>query len=184
MRFGMLDEPLDRQRDLVRHAADVADRVMEEAIAIAEGGASLDTRIRVRHQQHCGSAEGRRCSCTPSYEAWVFSKKDEKKIRKTFAREAEAKVMAGRGASRRSPRARLELTKPTTVKEAWEAWYQGAKAGTVRNRSGDAVQAVSAPRLRAGDATPGPPRVRRVAKLAEVCRPDLQEFADGLLAMA
>ena len=47
--------------------------------------------IRRRHSKGCGAREGRRCSCKAGYEAWVFSKRDGKKIRKTFRREAEAK---------------------------------------------------------------------------------------------
>ena len=37
------------------------------------------------------SRKGKRCNCNAGYEAWVFSKRDGKKIRKSFAREAEAK---------------------------------------------------------------------------------------------
>ncbi|MGH2953645.1 MAG: tyrosine-type recombinase/integrase, partial [Solirubrobacterales bacterium] len=71
--------------------------------------------------------------------------------------------------------------KPTTVREAWAAWEEGAKAGNVRNRSGDPYKPASlrsyerAMRLRI---LPAMGSVR----LADVRRPDLQEFADGLLA--
>ncbi len=40
--------------------------------------------IRTRHSRSCRSREGGRCNCKPSYEAWVYSKRDDKKIRKTF----------------------------------------------------------------------------------------------------
>ena len=47
--------------------------------------------IRRRHSAGCASRNGRRCNCNAGYEAWVFSKRDGKRIRKTFRREAEAK---------------------------------------------------------------------------------------------
>jgi hypothetical protein len=48
--------------------------------------------IRTRHGRSCRSRDGGRCNCSPSYEAWVYSKRDDKKIRKTFKSQAEAKA--------------------------------------------------------------------------------------------
>ncbi len=48
--------------------------------------------IRVRHRKTCASRDGRRCTCNPSYEAWVFSAKDGRKIRKTFPTPSAAKA--------------------------------------------------------------------------------------------
>ena len=47
--------------------------------------------IRTRHGRRCRSLNDGRCNCKPSYEAWVFSARDGKKIRKTFGSLAEAK---------------------------------------------------------------------------------------------
>ena len=47
--------------------------------------------IRTRHGRSCHSRDGGRCNCSPSYEAWVYSKRDDKKIRKTFRELAEAR---------------------------------------------------------------------------------------------
>ena len=75
----------------------------------------------------------------------------------------------------------LRAPKPTTVREAWEEWYEGALAGTVRNKSGDRYKPSSLRdyernmRLRVLPELGG-------ARLTDVRRPDLQEFADGLLA--
>ena len=45
----------------------------------------LPEGIEVRHSRECASNEdGRACSCKPSYRAWAYSKRDGKKIRKTF----------------------------------------------------------------------------------------------------
>ena len=49
------------------------------------------TGIRKLHSKGCPGRDGGRCRCHAGYEASVFSQRDGKKIRKTFAREAEAK---------------------------------------------------------------------------------------------
>ena len=71
-----------------------------------------------------------------SYEASVYLKREGRKLRRTFptlagakAWRAEAVTAANRGA--------LRAPQPTTVREAWEGWYTGARAGTIRNRSGN-----------------------------------------------
>jgi hypothetical protein len=44
-----------------------------------------NTGITARHSRTCASREtGAHCNCTPAYEAWVWSKRDAKKIRQTF----------------------------------------------------------------------------------------------------
>jgi integrase len=135
--------------------------------------------IRKRHSKGCAAREGGRCNCNAGYEAWVFSKRDGKKIRKTFAREAEAKSWRTEALTALS-RGGLRVAKPTTVAQAWRAWHEGAKAGTVTNRSGDPYKPSA---LRAYERAM---RLRVLPKfgdvrLSELHRPDLQEFADGLL---
>jgi integrase len=136
--------------------------------------------IRKRHSKGCNARNGGRCNCNAGYEAWVFSKRDGKKIRRTFAREAEAKIWRT-DALAALARGGLRAPKPTTVKEAWEAWYAGARSGAITNRSGDPYKPSAlrsyerAMRLRV---LPSFASVR----LADLHRPDLQEFADGLLA--
>jgi len=115
-----------------------------------------------------------------SYEAAVYLKREDRKVRRTFpslaaAKEwrAEALVAAGRGA--------LRSPSPTTVREAWDEWYAGAEAGAVRNASGDpykpsALRAYeTAMRLRVLDEIGD-------VRLVDVRRPDLQRLADDLLA--
>jgi integrase len=91
--------------------------------------------IRTRHQARCRSRGGGRCSCRPAYEAWVFSKRDEKKIRKTFTDLAEAKGWRSdaEGAVKRRT---LRAAGKVTLREAGEAWLEGAKAGRIETRSG------------------------------------------------
>jgi integrase len=136
--------------------------------------------IRKRHSKGCPSRDGGRCNCNAGYEAWVFSKRDGGKIRQTFAREAVAKSWRADALSALAWGG-LRAPKPATVREAWEAWYEGAKAGNVRDRSGDPYKPSAlrsyerAMRLRVL------PELGAV-RLADIRRPELQEFADRLLA--
>ena len=140
----------------------------------------MTTGIRKLHSKGCPGRDGGRCRCGAGYEASVFSKRDGKKIRKTFAREAEAKSWRA-DAVAALERGALRAPKPTTVEQAWRAFYEGVKAGTVRNRSGgrykpSAIRSYEkSMRLRVLPAF-GP------ARLSDVRRIDVQDLVDGLLA--
>jgi hypothetical protein len=43
------------------------------------------TGITIRHSRRCRSQNGGGCDCEPSYEAWIWSPRDRRKIRKTFS---------------------------------------------------------------------------------------------------
>ena len=99
----------------------------------------MATGIRTRHARSCRSKDGGRCNCTRSYEAWVYSKRDGDKICKTFHNLAEAKSWradAEGGVRKRTLRAPSKIT----LAEAAEEFLEGATAGTIRNRSGDAYK--------------------------------------------
>lgn len=136
--------------------------------------------IRKRHSKGCSAREGGRCNCKAGYEAWVFSKRDGRKIRRTFSREAEAKSWRA-DALAALARGGLRAAKAATLAQAWAGWYEGAKAGAVTNRSGDPYKPSA---LRSYERAM---RLRVLptfgsVRLADLHRPDLQEFADGLLA--
>ena len=88
------------------------------------------------YQRHGNRRRGKgRCECP--WRAEVFSKKDGKEIRKTFPTKAAA--MAWRDDSRSAVRKRtLRAPTPTTLREAADAWVEGARGGLIRPRSGDA----------------------------------------------
>ena len=136
--------------------------------------------IRIRHRGSCPARNGGNCRCTPAYEAWVFSQRDERKIRKTFRTLAEAKnwrhdaIVHLRKGTLRAPTS-------TTLREAAEGWLDGAHAGSIRNRKGELYkpsalrsyeQALTARLLPAFGA----------AKLSEITRGDLQDLVERLLA--
>ncbi len=96
----------------------------------------MTTGIRPRHTRTCRSRDGGRCNCDPSYEASVYSKRDGKKIRRTFpslqaARSwrHDASTQVGKGMMR-TP-SRLSLA------QVAETWLAGAGDGSIRNRLGD-----------------------------------------------
>jgi integrase len=91
--------------------------------------------IRRRHNKDCPASKGGECSCNAGYEASVWSRRDDKKIRKTFTREAEARSWRAetkRSVDRGTRRAPGEIT----LREAADSWLEGARAGTIMNRSG------------------------------------------------
>jgi integrase len=134
------------------------------------------TGVRQRHGRGC-SRQGR-CKCP--WEAAVYSKRDRKKIRKTFpTREAAIGWRDdARGQVRRNE---LRAPAPITVAEAAAQWLEGARSGVIRNRSGDqykpsAIRAYEAAlRLRVL------PELGR-AKLGAVSLLDVQDLVDRLVA--
>lgn len=92
--------------------------------------------ITRRHSRVCASRTGARCNCEPSFEAWVWSKRDGKKIRKTFSgKGALTAAKNWRSDSTRAVRLK-KLRAPTTktVREAVEEFLQGAESGGIRNK--------------------------------------------------
>ncbi|HEY7951772.1 MAG TPA: tyrosine-type recombinase/integrase [Solirubrobacteraceae bacterium] len=88
--------------------------------------------VRQRHGRACRRKSG--CSCP--YEAFVYSKRDGKKLRKTFPTHAAA--VAWRNDAATAVRRKL-LRAPTslTVRDAGEALVRGAREGLIRPHSGD-----------------------------------------------
>jgi integrase len=136
--------------------------------------------VRVRHGSGCAARVGGRCGCQPAYEAWVWSVRDRKKVRKTFptlaaarAWRADTQVGVRRGT--------IRVATPITLAEAAEAWLEGARSGSIRTRSGhlykpsalrgyeSALRARILPQLGS-------------AKLGDIGRLDVQDMADRLLA--
>ena len=136
--------------------------------------------IRTRHGRSCRSRDGGRCNCSPSYEAWVYSKRDGRKIRKTFTTAAEAR--SWRSDSESALRRRtLRAPSKVTISEAAADWLAGAREGKIRNRSGDAYKPrairgyEAALRLRVLPEFGG-------ERVSNISRVDLQEFVERMQA--
>jgi integrase len=138
--------------------------------------------IRVRHARTCPSTTDAACSCRcqPAYEAWVFSVRDGKKLRKTFSNLSEAKgwradaTSAVRKGTMRSPSTQ-------TLREAASAWLKGAEDGVIRTRSGDPYKPSA---LRSYQASLNQRILREFGsvRLSALSRVDLQDYADRLLS--
>lgn len=136
--------------------------------------------IRTRHGRSCRSREGGRCNCSPSFEASVFSKRDGKKIPKTFHDLAEAKSWRA-DADSAVRRRTLRAPSKVTVEDAARAWLEGMRTGKILTVSGDRFKP---------SAVRGHERALRLrvlpelgaARLSDVSHVDLQEFVDRLKA--
>jgi len=95
--------------------------------------------IEKRHGKECASRKGGRCRCNGGYRASVYSPRDGKKVRKTFASEAEAKSWQA-DAKRALDHGTLRAPSRRTLAEAAAAWLEGAERGDICNRSGAAYK--------------------------------------------
>lgn len=90
--------------------------------------------IDIRHRRACRSRGGARCDCTPTYQAWAYDHRVDKKRRKTFPTRGAAKTWRQDMlvAMRRG-----EVPATTTVLTVGDAvtdWIDAARRGTVRTR--------------------------------------------------
>jgi integrase len=132
--------------------------------------------IRQRHGSRC-SGKGR-CECP--WRAEVFTKKDGKKIRKTFPTKAAA--MAWRDDTRAAVRQRtLRAPTSTTLREAADAWVEGARGGLIRPRSGDAYKPAAVRHYERGLRLRVLPKLGH-RRLVDIEREDLQRFVDEMIA--
>lgn len=91
--------------------------------------------IRERHGRSCSVKETGACSCTVSFEAFVYLPAEGRKVRKTFPTVREAKRWRADAASALA-RGRLRGPTRTTLRQEAEAWHRRAVAGEATTRSG------------------------------------------------
>jgi integrase len=148
--------------------------------------ANTPTGIRVRHSRSCPAngvgacTQGRKGGCVPSYEAFVYSKRDGRKIRKAFPTLAAAKSWRA-DASSALRRGTLRAPTSTTLRDAAEALLAGMRDGSIRNRSGDAYKPSAIRGYEQALRDRVVPELGS-AKLCDIRRADLQDLADRLLA--
>lgn len=92
--------------------------------------------IEPRHSRSCPANHKGRCNCQPSYRASVWSKREQRLIRKSFAAEHEAKDWHAE-ASKALRHGALPRQTRVTLREAADAFIEGARLGHVRNRNGE-----------------------------------------------
>jgi hypothetical protein len=119
---------LRREIQLLASAAEVAVPTPKRGSRHGEG-------VRARHSRLCLSPSGGICNCSPRWEAWVYSRKDHAKFRRSFAEYWEAKAWRHE---------QLELARnglvcaPSrrTLADVAGCWIMLARRGRIRNRSG------------------------------------------------
>ena len=137
----------------------------------------MDTGITARHARGCRHRESR-CTCSPTFKAQVWDARVGKRITKTFAtitaarrwrQDAYAALRSGTLTADGGP----------TLAEAAEQWLDAARAGIVRNRSGE--------RYKPGAIRGYEQNLRRRVlpmlgheRLREITLPQLQRFVDRL----
>ncbi len=95
--------------------------------------------IVLRHARGCRSRRAGGCSCRPSYQAQVWSSREQKTIRKTFPTLAAARTW--RHESQVDLRQGvLRSTSKVTLGEAAATWLSAAEEGSARTRTGEAYK--------------------------------------------
>ncbi len=136
-----------------------------------------------RHSKGCPGHDGGRCGCSAGYEAWIYLVREGKKIRKTFAREAEAKswradalVAAERGGLRPARR------DARTLAAALRVFVEGMEAGEVRPKGRERYKPNTVRSYERALRVHIEPSAVAAIKVSEVRRRDLQALVDDLLA--
>lgn len=136
--------------------------------------------IEVRHAARCSTRSRGECDCTPSYRAWLSAGRGKPKLQRTFATlsaavrwREDARVDLRRGA--------VSTPKPLTVRQAADAWAAGARAGSIRNRSGHKYKPSA---IRGYEQALRDYIVPEFGgkRLSELGRADVQRLADRLVA--
>jgi integrase len=138
-----------------------------------------DTGITARHARGCRHRETR-CTCTPTFKVQVWDAKAEKRITRTFAtitagrrwrQDAYASLRAGTLTADRGP----------TLAQAADDWLEAARAGIVRNRSGEPYKPSAIRGYEQNLRTRVLPTLGH-ERLRDLTLPQLQHFVDRLAA--
>jgi hypothetical protein len=136
--------------------------------------------IEPRHARSCPAKGWEPCKCSPSYQANVWSKRDGKRVRKTFPTLAAAKSWR-LDVMKALKDGRMRAPTPETIRQAGEALIAGMKGGSVRKRGGKLYKP-STIRSYEASLTEHVYAELGARKTADVLFPDLQDFVDMLVA--
>ena len=91
--------------------------------------------IEIRHARSCAAHRGLGCTCEPAFRAVVYSKRERRKIQRTFPTLSAAKIWR-QDAIVDLRRGTLQAPKAITVRQVGDKWLADANAEIVQNRSG------------------------------------------------
>jgi integrase len=141
---------------------------------------SHNVGIEIRHSKTCPAREGANCRCKPTYQASVWSARDNRRIRRTFPTPSAAKTWRA-DAMTALHKGTMRAPSSLPLRHVANVWLEGAREGTIRTRSGDAYKPSAIRGYQAALNNRLLPALG-AKKLADVRRADLQDFADSLLA--
>jgi integrase len=136
--------------------------------------------VRAKHTRTCASQEGARCNCKPSYEARVWSAREQKSISKSFRSQAAAKSWRA-AALKAVERGSMKAPTKLTVKAAAEAFIERLRDGSALAKGGEQY----APKTRRGYEQALRDRIvpeLGYLKLAAVQRSDVKRLRDKMIA--
>ena len=134
--------------------------------------------IRVRHQAGCPARAGGDCACLPTYEPWIWIRRDGKKVRRTFPTLSAARAWR-RQALADAERGALRMPTRMTVREATERWLRDVDTGVVRTRAGESYKPSAVRSYRQSLDLHVLPELGRM-RLADMARHDVQALVDRL----
>ncbi len=136
--------------------------------------------VQTRHRKACATHRGGRCSCSPSYRAAVYDRRDGSRVTRSFPTLAQARRW--RADTYRDLETGLRRAQQgRTVREASERLLDGMSDGTVRNRSGDAYKPSAIRSYRTALKLRILPEVGGI-RLGELRRATVQRLADHMLS--
>jgi integrase len=136
--------------------------------------------VVVRHSSRCATHRDGNCDCRPGYQAQVFSRRDQKTIRKTFETLADAR--AWRAETHSALRlGTLRAPTRTTVDAAAFEWLTAARAQVVRTRSGTPYKPSALRAYEEALRTKVMPELGHL-RLSAVSRAAVQDLVDRLVA--
>jgi integrase len=139
----------------------------------------MATGIRKRHSARCRSQGGERCNCRAGWEASVFDRRSGQKVRKTFDREADAKVWR---ADKLAGMRRGKSVVPTriTLREVADEFLAAAEKGRVTSRKGQRYKPATLRSYRHALEQRMLPELGAL-QVSEIRRRDVQGLADRML---
>jgi integrase len=136
--------------------------------------------VQRRHQRGCACQHGARCTCQATYQAQVWSPRERRQLRRSFATVEEAKdwrqqaeLGIGRGA--------LRAPSQITLDQAASRWLTDARAGVVRTRSSYPYKPSALRTYRIALRAHILPRLGHY-RLSTITRHHIQQLADDLVA--
>jgi integrase len=137
--------------------------------------------VEVRHARSCPAKGWERCSCKPKYRGVVYSKIDKRRIQSPGLATPQAAARWRQDAQVDLRRGVRRAVAPATVRQCAEQWLEGAKEGTIRNRSGRPYKPSALRSYEQALAQHLLPDLGGI-KLGELDRNDVQDLADRLHA--